>query len=89
MGGVIAGYAVAVTTAGNPGPVGQQTVPPALWAASMGAVLAVPFANQVLLTLVARASLGKLATGLRVIRSADEGRAGFVRLVGRWLFRFY
>lgn len=89
MGGVVAGYAVTVNTAGNPGPVGQQTVPPAFWAASVGAVLAVSFTNQVLLTLVARASLGKLATSLRVIRSSDEGRAGFVRLVGRWLFGFY
>ncbi|MFJ3983670.1 RDD family protein [Streptomyces fungicidicus] len=89
MGGVIVGYATTVNTPGSPGPGGQQSVPPAFWAASVVAVLAVSFTNQVLFTLVARASLGKLATGLRVIRTSDEGRAGFVRLVGRWLFGFF
>ncbi|MFG3410347.1 RDD family protein [Streptomyces sp. NPDC048142] len=49
-------------------------------------LIALSFANQVLLTLAVRASAGKLIMGVRVIRLPDAGRPGFRRLVLRWLY---
>ncbi|MER6620843.1 RDD family protein [Streptomyces sp. NPDC000931] len=89
VGGVVAGAAVAVGTAAGSGVTELQPASPGFWGPVAGAIIALSFANQVLLTLATRASLGKLVTGLRVVRSSDGGRAGFVRLVGRWLFGFY
>ncbi|GGZ56519.1 RDD family protein [Streptomyces bluensis] len=43
------------------------------------------FVNQVLLTLMTRASVGKLLTGIRVVRAADGRRPGPFRLTWRWL----
>ncbi len=48
-------------------------------------LLGLSFANQVLLTYLLRASIGKLVTGIRVIRAADGGRPGLWRTVYRWL----
>lgn len=48
-------------------------------------LLAVSFANHVVLTLLTRASVGKLITGIRVVRAADGGRPGPFRLIWRWL----
>ncbi|MFS8204852.1 RDD family protein [Streptomyces sp. CWNU-52B] len=62
---------------------------PTVWGAALGAALGLSFANHVLLTLAARASVGKLVTGLRVVRVPDGGRPRFFRLIGRWLFGFY
>lgn len=62
---------------------------PAVWGAALGAAIGLSFMNHVLLTIAARASLGKLVASLRVVRSSDGGRPGFFRLVGRWLFGFY
>ncbi|WJV46910.1 RDD family protein [Streptomyces flavofungini] len=68
---------------------------PSVWGAAVGALLAVSFVNHVLLTLAARASVGKLLTGLRVVRVPDSDapaslrRPPFLRLIGRWLFGFY
>ncbi|MFV0128102.1 RDD family protein [Streptomyces sp. HMX112] len=45
----------------------------------------VSFVNQVVLTVLFRASAGKLLTGIRVIRASDGGRPGFWRTVRRWL----
>lgn len=63
------------------------------WAALIGCLLGVSFANQVLLTWATRVSIGKFVLRLRVVR--DPGgdwipphgfaRAGFWRLVQRWL----
>ncbi|CAM5403856.1 RDD family protein OS=Streptomyces alboniger OX=132473 GN=CP975_20390 PE=4 SV=1 [Streptomyces alboniger] len=61
----------------------------ALWGALLGAGTGFSLLNHVLLTLVVRASVGKLLTGLRVIRARDGGRPTFLRLLGRWLFGFY
>ncbi|WP_030792440.1 RDD family protein [Streptomyces sp. NRRL S-920] len=61
----------------------------AVWTAALGAAFGLSFLNHVLLTLTTRASLGKLLTGVRVVRSSDGGRPTFLRLVGRWLFGFY
>ncbi|MFF1695899.1 RDD family protein [Streptomyces sp. NPDC058257] len=60
-----------------------------VWGTALGVAVGVSFVNHVLLTLAARASLGKVITGLRVVRAADGRRPGPLRLVGRWLFGFY
>ncbi|MFD0266555.1 RDD family protein [Streptomyces sp. NPDC127106] len=52
---------------------------------ALAMLLGISFVNQVLLTFLFRASLGKLLTGIRVIRASDGGRAGFWRSVYRWL----
>lgn len=62
---------------------------PAVWGGAVGALFGVSFVNHVLLGVVARASLGKLLCGLRIVRVADGGRPGLGRLLGRWLFGFY
>ncbi|MFD0548388.1 RDD family protein [Streptomyces rectiviolaceus] len=62
---------------------------PAVWGLALGVAVGVSFANHVLLTLAARASLGKVITGVRVIRACDGRRPGLFRLIGRWLFGFY
>jgi len=62
---------------------------PTVWGAALGAAIGLSFVNHVLLTLAARASLGKLVAGLRVVRVSDGGRPSFFRLIGRWLFGFY
>ncbi|MEV1047025.1 RDD family protein [Streptomyces sp. NPDC049916] len=49
-------------------------------------LVALSFANQVLLTMAVRASAGKLIMGVRVIRLPDAGRPGFRPLVVRWLY---
>ncbi|MFH8468742.1 RDD family protein [Streptomyces sp. NPDC017991] len=71
------------------GVVELRPASPAVWGAALGTALGVSFVNHVLLTLAIRASLGKLMTGLRVVRASDSGRPGFLRLIGRWLFGFY
>ncbi|SOD59197.1 RDD family protein [Streptomyces zhaozhouensis] len=50
-----------------------------------GYVVAVGFVNQVFGMWVLRGSLGKLVTGLLVVRAKDGGRVGLFRAVGRWL----
>ncbi|MEU6948666.1 RDD family protein [Streptomyces sp. NPDC046316] len=52
---------------------------------ALAMLLGVSFTNQVLLTALLRASVGKLVAGIRVIRAADGGRPGFWRAVYRWL----
>ncbi|WP_411757664.1 RDD family protein [Streptomyces venezuelae] len=52
---------------------------------ALALLLGLSFANQVLLTYVVRASIGKLLTGIRVIRAADGRRPGFWRTIYRWL----
>ncbi|MFF9817091.1 RDD family protein [Streptomyces sp. NPDC014006] len=86
---VAVGLAAAVVTGVRTGE-GPSAVPltPRAGAVALAASLAVSFANHVLLTWATRASLGKLAAGLRVVRAADGGRAGPARLVGRWLWGF-
>lgn len=60
-----------------------------VWGAALGTAIGFSLVNHVLLTLAARASLGKLVAGLRVVRVSNGGRPGFFRLIGRWLFGFY
>ncbi|MFF2327816.1 MULTISPECIES: RDD family protein [unclassified Streptomyces] len=52
----------------------------------LGPTLAFSFVNQVLLTAVAGAGVGKLIMGIRVIRLPDAGRPGPWQLVRRWLY---
>ncbi|MEU6678773.1 RDD family protein [Streptomyces sp. NPDC046925] len=85
--GLVAGAAAGVKV--SDGVVELRPQSPAVWGLALGVAVAVSFANHVLLTLAARASCGKLLTGVRVVRAADGGRPRFLRLVGRWLFGFY
>ncbi|MFD7631518.1 RDD family protein [Streptomyces sp. NPDC059851] len=52
---------------------------------ALALLIGVSFVNQVVLTFLFRASVGKLITGIRVIRASDGGRPGFWRTVYRWL----
>ncbi|MEU0275823.1 RDD family protein [Streptomyces sp. NPDC006307] len=52
---------------------------------ALATLLGISFVNQVLLTVLCGASLGKLISGIRVIRAADGGRPTFWRTVYRWL----
>ncbi|MEU9183952.1 RDD family protein [Streptomyces sp. NPDC048484] len=85
--GLAAGAAAGVTVVD--GVVELRPQSPTVWGSALGAALGLSLVNHVLLTLAARASLGKLLAGLRVIRMSDGGRPGFFRLIGRWLFGFY
>ncbi|MET8682762.1 RDD family protein [Streptomyces sp. NPDC004732] len=85
--GLVAAAAVGVTAAD--GVVEVRVQSPAMWAAALGAALGFSLLNHVLLTRLTRASLGKLLTGLRVVRAADAGRPRLLPLTGRWLFGFY
>jgi len=85
--GLAAGAAAGVTIVD--GVVELRPQLPAVWGSALGAAIGFSFVNHVLLTLAARASFGKLLTGLRVVRTSDGGRPGFFRLIGRWLFGFY
>lgn len=53
--------------------------------AMLACVVGVSFANQYLLTLLTRASVGKLLVGIRVVRASDGGRPGPLRTLQRWL----
>ncbi|GAA2641214.1 RDD family protein [Streptomyces vastus] len=85
--GLTAGAAAGVTVVD--GVVELRPQSPAVWGAALGVTIGLSFVNHVLLTLATRASLGKLLTGLRVVRPSDGGHPGFFRLIGRWLFGFY
>ncbi|MEU9191065.1 RDD family protein [Streptomyces sp. NPDC048484] len=85
--GLAAGAAVGVKVVG--GVVELRLHSPTVWAAALGVAFGFSFLNHVLLTFVTRASLGKLTTGVRVVRTSDGGRPAFLRLIGRWLFGFY
>ena len=62
---------------------------PTVWGAALGTAIGLSFLNHVLLTLAARASLGTLVAGIRVVRVSDGARPSLFRLIGRWLFGFY
>ncbi|GGV23432.1 hypothetical protein GCM10010277_03030 [Streptomyces longisporoflavus] len=85
--GLAAGAAAGVKV--SDGVVELRPQSPTVWGLALGVAVGVSFANHVLLTLAARASLGKLVTGLRVVRAPDGRRPGLLRLIGRWLFGFY
>lgn len=85
--GIAAGAAVGVEV--SDGVVELRPQSPAVWGLALGVAVGVSFVNHVLLTQAARAGLGKLITGLRVVRASDGRRPGLVRLTGRWLFGFY
>ncbi|MGA4840288.1 RDD family protein [Streptomyces sp. G45] len=69
--------------------VAELRLTPATGVAALAGAVAFSLVNQVLLTWASRASVGKLLTGLRVVRAADGARPGLARLCGRWLFGFY
>ncbi|MFC8128355.1 RDD family protein [Streptomyces sp. NPDC057302] len=85
--GLAAGVAAGVEV--SDGVVELRPQSPVVWGSALGVAVGVSFVNHVLLTLAVRASLGKVITGLRVVRASDGGRPGLFRLVGRWLFGFY
>lgn len=86
MSGLAAGTAAGVRMVD--GVVELSLASPIVWGAAVGAALALSFVNHVCLTLVARASLGKLVAGLRVVRESDMERPGFFQLIRRWLYGF-
>ncbi|MFG2403613.1 RDD family protein [Streptomyces brevispora] len=51
----------------------------------LGPVLAISFLNQVVLTALVGAGVGKLIMGIRVVSLPDGGRPGPGQLVRRWL----
>ncbi|WP_306337176.1 RDD family protein [Streptomyces sp. KL118A] len=85
--GLAAAAAVGVTVAD--GVVEVRVQSPAMWAAGLGAALGFSLLNHTLLTRLTGASVGKLLTGLRVVRTSDAGRPRLLPLTGRWLFGFY
>ncbi|MGW6026308.1 RDD family protein [Streptomyces sp. NPDC055099] len=85
--GIAAGAATGVKV--SDGVVELRPQSPTVWGLALGVAVGVSFVNHVLLTQAARVSLGKLLTGLRVVRASDGRRPGLVRLTGRWLFGFY
>ncbi|MGW7075304.1 RDD family protein [Streptomyces sp. NPDC054866] len=85
--GLAAGAAAGVKV--SDGVVELRPQSPTVWGLALGVAVGVSFVNHVLLTQAARASLGKVISGLRVVRASDGRRPGLVRLIGRWLFGFY
>ncbi|MEU4832274.1 RDD family protein [Streptosporangium sp. NPDC023615] len=61
---------------------------PRFWVTAIGALFGVSFLNHVVLTTISLASVGKLLTGLRLVRVADGTRPGPLRVVRRWLTGF-
>ncbi|MEU8953812.1 RDD family protein [Streptomyces sp. NPDC048518] len=85
--GLVAGAAAGIKVVDGVAELQPQS--PTVWGTALGAAVAVSLLNHVFLTLICRASLAKLLTGLRVIRASDGGRPAFLGLVARWLFGFY
>ena len=54
-------------------------------AAALGVLIGVSFLNHTLLTWISGASVGKLLTGIRAVRTVDGTRPGPFRLTWRWL----
>ncbi|MEV4580267.1 RDD family protein [Nonomuraea jabiensis] len=59
------------------------------WVAVAGTLLLASFCNHVLLTISAGGSIGKLISGLRLIRISDLGKPGIGQAVHRWLWGFF
>ncbi|MGW2219496.1 RDD family protein [Nonomuraea sp. NPDC001684] len=59
------------------------------WVAAIPALLLVSFCNHVVLTVLAGGSIGKLISGLRLIRTNDFGKPQFGQAVHRWLWGFF
>ncbi|WP_336215113.1 RDD family protein [Nonomuraea sp. LPB2021202275-12-8] len=59
------------------------------WAAAIGALLVASFCNHVILTVLAGGSIGKLISGLRLIRTSDLGKPGVRQAIHRWLWGFF
>ncbi|CAM5263576.1 hypothetical protein GCM10010329_03830 [Streptomyces spiroverticillatus] len=58
---------------------------PEMFGVLVVAVVGTSLVNQYVLTLLFRGSVGKLITGIRVVRAADGGRPGPIRTLVRWL----
>ncbi|WP_188196778.1 RDD family protein [Nonomuraea sp. SYSU D8015] len=59
------------------------------WIVAVGALLLVSFCNHVILTVLAGGSIGKLISGLRLIRTTDLGKPGVGQAIHRWLWGFF
>jgi uncharacterized RDD family membrane protein YckC len=59
------------------------------WVAVAGALLLASFCNHVLLTVSAGGSIGKLISGVRIIRIADLGKPGIGQATRRWLWGLF
>ncbi|MFI7230589.1 RDD family protein [Nonomuraea angiospora] len=59
------------------------------WVAVAGTLLLVSFCNHVVLAIFAGGSIGKLISGLRLIRTTDLGKPGVGQAIHRWLWGFF
>ncbi|WP_344897227.1 RDD family protein [Nonomuraea antimicrobica] len=59
------------------------------WAAAVGTLLLVSFCNHVILTASAGGSIGKIISGLRLIRISDLGKPSIGQAIRRWLWGFF
>ncbi|MEV0380532.1 RDD family protein [Nonomuraea sp. NPDC050643] len=59
------------------------------WVAVAGTLLLASFCNHVLLTITVGGSIGKLISGLRLIRVSDLSKPGIGQAVHRWLWGFF
>lgn len=59
------------------------------WAAAIGALLLLSFCNHVILTVLTGGSIGKLISGLRLVRTSDLGKPGLGQATRRWLWGFF
>lgn len=58
------------------------------WPLVIAVLLGVSFSNHVLLTIVTGGSIGKLITGLRIVRTSDLEKPTVGEAVRRWLWGF-
>lgn len=59
------------------------------WPTFAGALLLVSFCNHVLLTVLAGGSVGKLISGLRLVRTSDLRRPAVGQAIHRWAWGFF
>ncbi|HEX4817674.1 MAG TPA: RDD family protein [Nonomuraea sp.] len=59
------------------------------WLAAIGTLVLMSFCNHVILTVLAGGSMGKLISGLRLIRTTDLGKPGIGQAIRRWLWGFF
>lgn len=58
------------------------------WPAVIGVLLGVSFGNHVILTILTAGSIGKLLTGLRIVRVDDLAKPTLAQATRRWLWGF-
>lgn len=59
------------------------------WSAFAGVLLLVSFCNHVLVTVLVGGSVGKLISGLRLVRTSDLRRPAMGQAIHRWAWGFF